>query len=65
MVSIAYLWKRKQDELLQEMIDNKMEAILIKTAVIGLEPEKHLGKTIKEMYPYLIELVSLLTWFQS
>jgi diphthamide synthase (EF-2-diphthine--ammonia ligase) len=31
------------------MIDSKMEAILIKVAAFGLLPEKHLGKTIKEL----------------
>lgn len=33
--SLAFLWQRDQDILLKEMIDNNMEAILIKVAVIG------------------------------
>jgi len=49
LVSLAYLWGRDQQELLQEMIDCSMTAIIIKTAVMGLDPYKHLGKTIAEL----------------
>ena len=56
--SLAYLWQRNQKELLKEMIDSHIEAVLIKVATMGLEPNKHLGKTISEMYPYLINIVS-------
>ncbi|RNA08538.1 diphthine--ammonia ligase isoform X1 [Brachionus plicatilis] len=38
------------------MIASGINAILIKVACYGLEPEKHLGKTIKEMKAYLVEL---------
>lgn len=31
------------------MIDNEMDAILIKVAAFGLKPELHLGKSIKEL----------------
>ena len=57
LVSVAYLWQRDQKELLKEMIDSDIEAIMIKVAAIGLS-KKHLGKTIRDMYPYLCELVS-------
>ena len=40
------------------MVDNKMHAILIKVAAFGLN-EKHLGKSIAEMYDVLIALVYL------
>ena len=56
MISMAYLWERNQAELLQEMIDSNLDAILIKVACYGLVPHKHLGKTIKEMRPFMIEL---------
>ncbi len=56
MTSIAYLWNRNQPELLNEMIESGIDAILIKVACQGLYPEKHLGKSIKEMRPYLMEL---------
>lgn len=52
---LAYLWERNQEELLQEMIDYGIDAILIKVAVIGLD-QKHLGKTLKEMQPTLLNL---------
>ncbi|CAI5745935.1 unnamed protein product [Peronospora destructor] len=56
LISLGYLWRREQTELLQEMIDSEMEAILIKVASIGLHPRKHLGKTIAELQPQLMML---------
>ncbi|CAF1624064.1 unnamed protein product [Adineta ricciae] len=53
---LAYLWQRNQHELLNEMINANVQAILIKTAALGLHPRKHLGKTIAEMRPILEEL---------
>lgn len=38
------------------MIDAGIDAILIKVAVLGLEPAKHLGKTIAQMYDELVVL---------
>ena len=35
LVSLAYLWQREQDELLHEMVDNGVEAILIKISSMG------------------------------
>jgi diphthine-ammonia ligase len=57
MTSLAYLWNRDQADLLQEMIDKGMKVILIKTAAAGLEPEKHLGKTITELKPHFEAIV--------
>ena len=57
LTSLAYLWMRDQDELLQEMIDKGMVVILIKVAAAGLEPEKHLGKTITELKPHFEKIV--------
>ena len=56
MTSLAYLWARNQSELLTQMIESGIDAILIKVACYGLEPEKHLGKTLKEIKPYLLKL---------
>ena len=56
MTSLAYLWERNQPDLLQEMINSGIHAILIKVACLGLKPDKHLGKTLTEMKPYLIKL---------
>lgn len=55
LTSLAYLWQRDQVELLQEMVDSGMEAIIIKVAAMGLSPSTHLGKTIKELAPFLID----------
>jgi diphthine-ammonia ligase len=56
MQSLAYLWARNQGELLQDMIDSGLEAILIKVACYGLVPAKHLGKSIREMRPFMMGL---------
>ncbi|XP_065609922.1 diphthine--ammonia ligase isoform X2 [Cyrtonyx montezumae] len=53
---LAYLWRRKEDILLREMISSNIEAIIIKVAAFGLDPDKHLGKTLDEMEPYLLEI---------
>lgn len=52
---LSYLWDRDQVQLLQEMIDYGIDAILIKVAVIGLD-SKHLGKSLKEIQPTLLLL---------
>jgi diphthine-ammonia ligase len=55
LVSLAFLWNADQPTLLQQMIDVGLEAVIIKTAVIGLgKPD--LGKTIKELQPKLLAL---------
>ncbi|XP_030071019.1 diphthine--ammonia ligase isoform X2 [Microcaecilia unicolor] len=53
---LTYLWRQNQEILLKEMISSKIEAIIIKVAAFGLDPEKHLGKTLAEMESCLIEL---------
>ncbi|NXG70327.1 DPH6 ligase, partial [Baryphthengus martii] len=53
---LAYLWRRNQDILLREMISCNIQAIIIKVAAFGLDPDKHLGKTLDQMEPYLLEL---------
>jgi len=55
LVSLAYLWRRDQSELLQEMIDCKIDAIIIKVAALGLKVN-HLGKNIAEMKPLLAKM---------
>ncbi|XP_041253818.1 diphthine--ammonia ligase [Onychostruthus taczanowskii] len=53
---LAYLWHWNQEILLKEMISSNIQAIIIKVAAFGLDPDKHLGKTIGEMQPALLEL---------
>ncbi|KAM8834248.1 diphthine--ammonia ligase [Synchiropus picturatus] len=53
---LAYLWRRDQETLLSEMISSGLHAILIKVAAFGLDPEKHLGKSLSEMQSHLLQL---------
>ena len=39
------------------MINYGVNAILIKTAALGLVPKLHLGKSLQEMKPHLLTLV--------
>ena len=57
LTSLAYLWNREQTELLQDMIDSGMKVVLIKTAAAGLDPNKHLGKTISELKEHFMAIV--------
>lgn len=57
LIPLAYLWKRDQSELLNEMIQSGLESILIKVASVGLEP-KHLGKSLADMQDTLENLSS-------
>ncbi|CAH7688212.1 meiotically up-regulated gene 71 protein [Phakopsora pachyrhizi] len=54
---LAYLWQRDQAELLKEMIEAPLDGRLIKVACIGLTSE-HLGKTLQEVEPILLDLNS-------
>lgn len=56
LLPLAYLWRRDQESLLSEMVSANVHAILIKVAAVGLDPEKHLGKSLAEMQPYLKQL---------
>ncbi|GMR53401.1 hypothetical protein PMAYCL1PPCAC_23596, partial [Pristionchus mayeri] len=55
LTPLAYLWERDQKELLHEMIENNVEAVLIKVAAVGLN-EQHLGKTLGQMEDTLLKL---------
>lgn len=61
LVSLAYLWRRDQGELLQEMIDGGVEAVVIKVAALGLDPNKHLGMRLIEIQPHLLKMVIIQT----
>lgn len=54
LVSLAYLWRRNQKELLQEMIASRVEAVIIKVAALGLDPRIHLGMTLRDIQPHLL-----------
>ena len=59
LTSLSYLWRRDQSELLDEMIDSKVEAILVKVATLGLDC-KHLGLSLGEVRDHLHKMVSLI-----
>ncbi|XP_068627850.1 uncharacterized protein [Battus philenor] len=54
LVCLAYLWRRNQKELLQEMIASGVEAIIIKVAALGLDPKIHLGMSLSDIQPHLL-----------
>ncbi|KAH8261742.1 hypothetical protein KR044_005838 [Drosophila immigrans] len=56
LISLAYLWRRDQTELLQEMIDCQVHAIIIKVAALGLVPDRHLGKSLRELQTHLLKM---------
>ncbi|KAI8842580.1 hypothetical protein BC829DRAFT_300829 [Chytridium lagenaria] len=52
LVSLAYLWRRDQAELLSEMINYGVDAVFVKVAGAGFKTT-HLGKSLAQMYPIL------------
>ena len=58
LASLSFMWRRDQSELMAEMVESGVHAILVKVACLGLVPEKHLGKTIAQMRPVLENLHS-------
>lgn len=52
LISLSYLWQRNQEELLNEMIQCSVNAIIIKVAALGLKSQ-HLGKSLVEMQSHL------------
>ncbi|XP_012089348.1 diphthine--ammonia ligase isoform X2 [Jatropha curcas] len=59
LVSLAYLWKQDQSMLLKEMITNRIVAIIVKVAALGLDPAKHLGKEVASLESHLHKLKEL------
>ena len=47
---------RDREELLSEIIDCGVHAVLVKVAGAGLDPYKHLGKDLSSMRPTLQRL---------
>jgi len=58
LVSLGYLWKQMpQKRLLEDILNvGRIEAVLVKTAAMGLDPRKHLGKTLGEVKEDLIRI---------
>ncbi|KAG8891991.1 hypothetical protein FRB99_003184, partial [Tulasnella sp. 403] len=58
LTPLCYLWQRDQAELMSEMVESGVEAVLIKVAGIGLT-DKHLGLSLRQMQPTFLKLNSL------
>ncbi|KAJ3095985.1 ATP binding domain 4 [Physocladia obscura] len=56
LTPLSFLWQSDQSALLQSMIDTGVHAVLVKVAALGLDPFKHLGKSIAQMQPILEQL---------
>ena len=56
---LAYLWRRPQDKLLDEMVAAQQTSVVIKVAGAGLDPERHLGKSLAQLRPTLDKLHNL------
>ena len=56
LTSLAYLWHQPQERLLRSMIEADIHAVLVKVAVMGLDPGKHLGRSLAQMEPTLHRL---------
>jgi len=54
--SLAFLWRYDQAQLLREMVEYGLEAVLVKVSSQGLSPHKHLGKSIAELRPLFARL---------
>ncbi|KAJ9530836.1 hypothetical protein QJQ45_028718, partial [Haematococcus lacustris] len=56
LVSLAPLWHQPQRGLLRDMIESGLDAILVKTAALGLDPSRHVGKGLAHMEPLLLRV---------
>jgi len=55
LTSLAFLWRQPQDVLLDQVIDSELEAVLVKTASMGLDAS-HLGQSIRNLRPHFQKL---------
>jgi diphthine-ammonia ligase len=56
LTPLTYLWQRDRAALLDDITASGMEAVLVKVAGAGLDPIKHLGKTLNYLKPTLTRL---------
>lgn len=53
---MAYLWQQNQSELYNDMLKNEVDAIVIKVAALGLDPQKHLGRSLSSLQSHLFSM---------
>lgn len=56
LTALAYLWRQEQAALLDRMLAAGVDAVLCKVACLGLSPRAHLGRSLAEVRPKLLEL---------
>lgn len=56
LTPLCYLWRRDQAALLHEMTTCEVDAIVVKVASLGLEPQRHLGRSIRLLEPHLLAM---------
>lgn len=56
LTPLCYLWRREQAALLHEMATCEVDAIVIKVAALGLDPQRHLGRSIRLLEPHLLAM---------
>ena len=56
LVSLAFLWRIDQQQLLRDIINSGIDAVIIKIGSLGLSPDKHLGKHLSEVEEDLLRL---------
>jgi diphthine-ammonia ligase len=56
LIPLTYLWNHPRSIILDEIIEKKIDAVLVKVAGAGLEPYKHLGKSLSALRPVLHQL---------
>ncbi|KRX39041.1 Diphthine--ammonia ligase, partial [Trichinella murrelli] len=54
--SLTYLWQRDQVALLNDMMEQQLDAVIVKTASMGLLPNVYLGKTVRESFEKFLQL---------
>ena len=56
LTPLSYLWMRDRETLLQDIVSSGVSAVLVKVAGAGLDPYKHLGKSLDQLLPTLHKL---------
>ena len=56
LVSLAPLWRRSEEQLLEDVFRVGIRAVLVKVACMGLMPRRHLGAALEDVAPRLVEL---------
>lgn len=57
LTPLCFMWNRSQQQLLREMVNWGLNALVIKTASMGLD-HRHLGKSIADLERHFLHLKS-------